>query len=100
MDDVHFILRHAMTGAVFVIFSGIGLFAFGIDASHLWPKESVGDGPGTFLALTVIAFPMIGITIQGAHYCIYTVFLAKWFKDPEKAEWFQDPARRYIAKTV
>jgi hypothetical protein len=100
VDDVHFILRHAMTGAVFVIFTAIGFSIFHIDVGHIWPNNLNGDWAGALAALTLIAFPMIGITIQGAHYCLDAIVLPRLFKRGKTAQWFKDPARKYIATTV
>ena len=94
VDDVHFILRHAMTGAVFAIFAIAGFALVDPTEFAKWLDNAPvvdGDWFAAGAALAILVFPMIGITIQGAHYCLYTVF---W------ADWFEDDARKYVAKKV
>jgi len=91
MDDVHFILRHAMTGAVFVFFTLAGLTFLDVDISARLPTVP-GEWPAAAAALAIIAFPMIGITVQGAHYCAYTLYSG--------LDWFGDPARKLIADKI
>ena len=77
-----------MTGAVFVIFTLAGLTFFHIDVRTLLP-ELPGEWPAAAAALAIVGFPMIGITIQGAHYCAYSLYSG--------LDWFSDPARKLIA---
>lgn len=94
MDDVHFILRHAMTGAVFVIFSALTFAIIApADALALLQSEPLqGEALAGTAALAIIAFPMIGITIQGAYFSVHTMISG--------SDWFEDPARKYVAKKV
>lgn len=92
MDDVHFILRHAMTGAIFALFFYAGLYVVNPDfAKHLLDLPG-GDWPAAAAALAIIGFPMIGITIQGAYFCVHSITSGE--------HWFADPAREYVAKKV
>ena len=110
MDDVHFFLRHAMTGAVFVIFTALGLAFLGGSILDLMPADRRGDWPVALAALAIIGFPMIGITIQGSHYCFYVIrpyvtHAIRWMAGRPKVnrwqgELFTDPARRWVAETV
>jgi hypothetical protein len=89
MGDVHFILRHAMTGAIFVLFAAFGLSLTGGSFADLWSTELSNEWSSAATALSVIAFPMIGITIQGAYYCAHSIFVG--------TEWFSDQARKLVA---
>jgi hypothetical protein len=88
-----------MTGAVFVIFTAIGFSLLGTDVKQFWPTTLPGDWAVALAAVAVIGFPMIGITIQGGHYCFDTIVVPTLSKR-KKSDWFGDPAREYIAKTV
>lgn len=92
MGDVHFILRHAMTGAVFVFFAALALSLTGGSLAKVLPTQVNNEWSSAAAALSVIAFPMIGITIQGAYYWAYAIIVG--------TEWFGDDARRLVAEKV
>jgi hypothetical protein len=92
MGDVHFILRHAMTGAVFVLFAAISLSLTGGSLANVLPLRVDDEWSSAAAALSVIAFPMIGITIQGAYYCAFSIIAG--------TEWFGDEARKLVADKV
>ncbi|HEV2748794.1 MAG TPA: hypothetical protein VGW34_16040 [Allosphingosinicella sp.] len=88
MGDVHFILRHALTGGICLLFIVIGCWAV--------------DGPGTretlhyllnlngATAALLAAVPILGITIQGAHILALDGF----------GRLFTDPARKVVGAQV
>lgn len=83
MGDTHFLLRHAIVGAVFLIFAWLGwwLVADKI-AWAFFTKEIATEGFAAISALVLA--PLIGITIQGSH-----VVMLKW----KHGEIFNDHAR-------
>ena len=95
MDDVHFILRHAMTGAVFAIFVAVGFTLMLPDQALGWLKQLEnfqGDWIAGGAAFALIAFPIIGITVQGAYFSFHTMISG--------TDWFEDPARKYVAQKI
>lgn len=85
MGDVHFILRHALTGAIFLIFLAVGAYALDPLPTLAFIEQSLSLS-GVPVALTV-AVPILGITIQGAHILMLDRF----------GLLFTDPARMFIA---
>ena len=81
-----------MTGAVFVLFASIGLSLTGGTVANLLPTQFDQEWSSAAAALSIIAFPMIGITIQGAYYWAYSIIAG--------TEWFGDDARKLVAQTV
>jgi hypothetical protein len=88
MGDVHFILRHALTGAIFLIFLAVGAYALDPLPTLAFIEESLSLD-GVPVALTV-AVPILGITIQGAH-----ILVLYW-----SGRLFTDPARMFVAKRL
>lgn len=80
-----------MTGAIFVLFFSAALLFLEPTLAIWWITKLTGDWPAAAAGLAIIGFPMIGITIQGAYFCLHTMALGHWF---------EDPARKYVAKKV
>lgn len=93
-----------MTGAVFVIFTAAGIWLFGGSVPTLPTLGVTGDWPAAAAALAIVAFPMIGITIQGAHYFAASVFSDHpWFRSRpwlRDNRWFEDRARKLVKRVV
>ena len=85
MGDIHFILRHSLTGAVFLVFLGLGWWAVQPDAIADFFRHHDLRDVSDFLAF-IISSATIGITIQGAHI----------FFTPS----FEDAARQIVAAKV
>ena len=91
-----------MTGAVFVIFTIAGVWLDGGQVPALSDLGITNEGSAALAAVAV--FPIIGITVQGAHYFASAVFSGhpwfderRWLKD---YRWFEDPARREVRRAV
>lgn len=85
MGDIHFILRHSLTGAVFLLFFIAGCWSVQPEATIAFlSARNLGD-LSDFLTF-VISSAMIGITIQGAHILLVPSF--------------QDAARQIVARQV
>lgn len=66
MGDTHFLLRHAIVGAIFLLFGWIGWWVF--DPLDAWNFLMAQVAKGTSAALTAaVSSPIFGITIQGVH---------------------------------
>ena len=91
-----------MTGAVFVIFTIAGAWLNGGTIPTLQQLGADSEGSAALAALAL--FPIIGITIQGAHYFASSVFSGHpWFEDRrwlKDFRWFEDPARKEVRRTV
>lgn len=81
-----------MTGAVFVLFAAIGLSLTGGTVANILPTQANQEWSSVVAALSVIAFPMIGITVQGAYYWAHAIVAG--------TEWFGDDARKLVAEKV
>lgn len=65
MGDIHFVLRHALTGAVFLLFFGVGAWA--MDPGFLHVLQATGADDVSSIFTIVVSSALIGITIHGAH---------------------------------
>jgi hypothetical protein len=71
MGDTHFLLRHAIVGAIFLLFGWTGWWI--VDATHAWAHRGQVEAPMALsailspaaAALWAISAPIIGISIQG-----------------------------------
>jgi hypothetical protein len=64
MGDTHFLLRHAIVGAIFLLFGWIGWWI--VDSVDAWAFLYKQIDGGTSAALSAaVTSPIIGITIQG-----------------------------------
>lgn len=91
MGDFHFIVRHALTGVILLVFLFIGLFIFN---EPLWVFLQKNFGSdlqkiSSFLPLLVSA-PVIGISIQGLYIALLQIRRAA----------FTDPARVQVANRI
>jgi hypothetical protein len=84
MGDVHFILRHALTGAILLIFIVVGSYAVDPVVTR---ALVVGGLDREGVALALAAVPILGITIQGAHILVLN----------RLGRLFTDPARRFVS---
>jgi hypothetical protein len=66
MGDVHFLLRHAIVGGVFLLFLWIGWWAGSPEEASAFLALHLDEATGPAL-LASAAAPVIGITIQGIH---------------------------------
>lgn len=99
MGDVHFIIRHGLTGFVFLLFVFFGLYISVNQVvtedllAKLNPGETQIDALGLLITLLTTAFlstPVLGVFIQGIHTALmYATGSA-----------FADPARKEIAKYI
>lgn len=66
MGDTHFLLRHAIVGAIFLLFGWIGWWV--LDSADAWHFLLAQVDRGTSAAITAaVSSPIFGITIQGVH---------------------------------
>ena len=87
MGDTHFLLRHAIVGAIFLLFAWVGWWFF--DAQNAWQFLRAQIDSGASAALTAgVASPIIGITIQGVH--VLSVYR-------RRGEYFDDDGRKIVA---
>ena len=89
-----------MTGAVFVIFTIAGVWLRGGNIPTLGELGVDSEGSAALAAIAI--FPIIGITVQGAHYFVSAVvsghpWFQRWLKD---YRWFEDPARKEVRRAV
>jgi ribose/xylose/arabinose/galactoside ABC-type transport system permease subunit len=95
MGDLHFILRHALTGLVALLFLFAGWwFADRASLSTFLellrsPENNQVEVGGQIATLVVFA-PVIGIAVQGLH--VLTLLL--------RGRLFTDPARAFIARSL
>ncbi len=66
MGDTHFLLRHAIVGAVFLVFAWIGWWLFAGDPAWGFFTQRIATEGFAAISALVLA-PLIGITIQGLH---------------------------------
>jgi hypothetical protein len=87
--DTHFLLRHAIVGAIFLLFAWIGWWSFDADGADRFLDRQIALGASAALS-AFVSSPVIGITIQGVH-----IFILSLFGGP-----FNDDARKLVASEV
>lgn len=90
MGDTHFPLRHAVVGAVFLLFAWIGWWWSAAEAAWTFlDKRTQSEGLAAISGLVLA--PLIGITIQGLHIIVVHLF---------RGEIFHDGGRNVIAEAM
>lgn len=94
MGDFHFVLRHALTGGVLILFmlNGLVIFHYNLAMQFIgWMTGEMGNITNFSAVIGLAASaPIIGVAIQGAH--------VAWLISRKKA--FTDKARRLVAKRI
>lgn len=87
--DTHFLLRHAIVGAIFLLFGWIGWWSFDAEGAGLFLDRQIEMGASAALS-AFVSSPVIGITIQGIHVLALSL----------RGGPFNDDARKLVAKEV
>src|SRR5215203_3308553 len=70
MSDLHFILRHALTGAVLISFLVAGLWPSAPDQAEMlisYVNRNSSSGVSALILSLVASVPILGVVIQGLH---------------------------------
>jgi hypothetical protein len=87
--DTHFLLRHAMVGAIFLLFAWIGWWSYDAHGAGTFLDRQIALGASAALS-AIVSSPVIGITIQGIHF-----FALNLRGGP-----FNDEARKLVAGQI
>ena len=90
MGDTHFLLRHAIVGAIFLLFGWVGWWVFDPADAWVFLQGQIEGGASAALS-AAISSPVIGITIQG----VRILWIHSW-----RGAVFSDDGRKVVAEKM